>query len=198
MGSPVFWFRATGPTVCVVNQEKKCRGPAGLRLGRNKPPVGCFRMWSSSKPFTVAAIAPGRYRGCGRNPLACIHTQMEPSFSPLGAATNTVIPEGFPDVWTLKQGIRKPFKHGGSTGEEGTRLVRPWTSCPLPRCRSRAKYALFSRRRGARGFPHGRGMEPCHHKRRDMAFGFRAAQDARALLLRLRGIARLCLPLSTG
>ncbi|MEI7419179.1 hypothetical protein, partial [Pectobacterium parmentieri] len=89
-----------------------------------------FRMWSSSKPFTVAAIAPGRYRGCGRNPLACIHTQREPSFSPLGAATNTVIPEGFPDVWPLKQGIRKPFKEGGSTGEEGKRLVRSVDELP--------------------------------------------------------------------
>lgn len=87
--------KATGPTGYVVNQEKKCRGPAGLRLGRKKPPVGCFRMQSSSKPFAVAAIAPGRYRGCGRNPLACIHTQREPSFSPLGAAMNTVIPKGF-------------------------------------------------------------------------------------------------------
>lgn len=122
MGSPVFWFRATGPTVCVVNQEKKCRGPAGLRLGRKKPPVGCFRMWSSSKPFTVAAIAPGRYRGCGRNPLACIHTQREPSFSPLGAATNTVIPEGFPDVWPLKQASGNP----SSTAEIPEKRERVW------------------------------------------------------------------------
>ncbi|WP_147406322.1 hypothetical protein [Pectobacterium parmentieri] len=88
-------------------------------------------MQSSSKPFAVAAIAPGRYRGCGRNPLACIHTQREPSFSPLGAAMNTVIPEGFPDVWPLKQSIRKPFMEGGRTGEGGTRLVRPWMSCLL-------------------------------------------------------------------
>ncbi|UYA60780.1 hypothetical protein NAL19_2673 [Pectobacterium sp. F1-1] len=48
----------------------------------------------------------------------------------MGAATNTVIPEGFPDVWPLKQGIRKPFKEGGSTGEEGKRLVRSVDKLP--------------------------------------------------------------------
>ncbi|QHQ25581.1 hypothetical protein GMX10_17190 [Pectobacterium parvum] len=40
-------------------------------------------------------------------------------------------PEGFPDVWPLKQSIRKPFMEGGRTGEGGTRLVRPWMSCLL-------------------------------------------------------------------
>jgi hypothetical protein len=72
--------------------------------------VGCVRMRSSSKPFAVAAIALGRYRGCGRNPLARICAQREPSFSPLGTAMNTVAPKGLLMPCTdPRPGIRRPF-----------------------------------------------------------------------------------------
>lgn len=135
------------PERCVVTQEKKCRGPAGLRLGRKKPPMGCSRMRLSSKPFAVAAIAPGRYRGCGRNPLACIHTQREPSFSPLGTATNTANPGRVSSDLTIRarhqetlHGERKCRIRGSASGAIRGRVAFS------PRCRCIARCARFSRR----------------------------------------------------
>ena len=51
------------------------------------PPVGCKQARPSSKPFAASAIAPGPFRGWGRHPLACIHTQREPVVSPAGTGT---------------------------------------------------------------------------------------------------------------
>ncbi|BEM64456.1 hypothetical protein SME23J_34830 [Serratia marcescens] len=53
----------------------------------SKPPVGCKQARPSSKPFAASAISPGPFRGWGRHPLACIHTQREPVFSPAGTGT---------------------------------------------------------------------------------------------------------------
>lgn len=51
------------------------------------PPVGCKQARPSSKPFAASAISPGPFRGWGRHPLACIHTQREPVVSPAGTGT---------------------------------------------------------------------------------------------------------------
>ena len=106
------WPRYTRPTSwqglawVAVRRKKRRRRPHGLRLRKKSPPVGCARNRSSSKPFAVAAFALGRYRGCGRNPLARICAQREPSFSPLGTALNTVVPKGL-----LMAGNGKPANH---------------------------------------------------------------------------------------
>ena len=51
------------------------------------PPVGCKQARPSSKPFAASAISPGPFRGWGRHPLACIHTQREPVVPPAGTGT---------------------------------------------------------------------------------------------------------------
>lgn len=51
------------------------------------PPVGCKQARPSSKPFAASAISPDPFRGWGRHPLACIHTQREPVVSPAGTGT---------------------------------------------------------------------------------------------------------------
>jgi len=58
-----------------VCPRQRRRSPARLRLR------------GSSKPFAASAISPGPFRGWGRHPLACIHTQREPVFSPAGTGT---------------------------------------------------------------------------------------------------------------
>ncbi len=50
----------------------------------------------SSKPFAASAIAPGPFRGWGRKPLACIHTQREPVVPPAGTGTEYPRPKGPP------------------------------------------------------------------------------------------------------
>ncbi len=62
-------------------------GHSDLRLERNQSTCGLLQARPSSKPFVASAIAPGPFRGWGRNPLACIHTQREPVLSPAGTGT---------------------------------------------------------------------------------------------------------------
>ena len=70
-----------------VCPRQRRRSPARLRLRGINPPVGCKQARPSSKPFAALAISPGPFRGWGRHPLACIHTQREPVFSPAGTGT---------------------------------------------------------------------------------------------------------------
>ena len=70
-----------------VCPRQRRRSPARLRLRGINPPVGCKQARPSSKPFAASAISPGPFRGWGRHPLACIHTQREPVFSPAGTGT---------------------------------------------------------------------------------------------------------------
>ena len=70
-----------------VRPRQRRRSPARLRLRGINPPVGCKQARPSSKPFAASAISPGPFRGWGRHPLACIHTQREPVLSPAGTGT---------------------------------------------------------------------------------------------------------------
>ena len=70
-----------------VCPRQRRRSPVRLRLRGINPPVGCKQARPSSKPFAASAISPGPFRGWGRHPLACIHTQREPVFSPAGTGT---------------------------------------------------------------------------------------------------------------
>ena len=70
-----------------VCPRQRRRSPARLRLRGINPPVGCKQARPSSKPFAASAISPGPFRGWGRHPLACIHTQREPVLSPAGTGT---------------------------------------------------------------------------------------------------------------
>ena len=70
-----------------VCPRQRRRSPARLRLRGINPPVGCKQARPSSKPFAASAISPGPFRGWGRHPLACIHTQREPVVSPAGTGT---------------------------------------------------------------------------------------------------------------
>lgn len=161
--------------------------------------MGCSRMRLSSKPFAVAAIAPGRYRGCGRNPLACIHTQREPSFSPLGTATNTANPGRVSSNLTTcarrqetLHGERKYRIRGKASGAIHGRVAF------LPRCRSISRCARFSRRPVRRDSRTDAGWKHVIIEDVTGLFRCRVTQDAWRLLLRLRGVVRLRLPLSIG
>ena len=70
-----------------VCPRQRRRGPAGPRLERNQSTCGLLQARPSSKPFAASAISPGPFRGWGRHPLACIHTQREPVLSPAGTGT---------------------------------------------------------------------------------------------------------------
>ena len=70
-----------------VCPRQRRRSPVRLRLRGINPPVGCKQARPSSKPFAASAISPGPFRGWGRHPLACIHTQREPVVSPAGTGT---------------------------------------------------------------------------------------------------------------
>ena len=60
---------AKSPSVCPRQRRRSPRTSAG----RINPPVGCVsRPGRRQKPFAASAIAPGPFRGWGRNPLACI------------------------------------------------------------------------------------------------------------------------------
>ena len=67
--------------------DKGAEAPQGFGWRGINPPVGCKQARPSSKPFAASAISPGPFRGWGRHPLACIHTQREPVFSPAGTGT---------------------------------------------------------------------------------------------------------------
>jgi hypothetical protein len=67
--------------------DKGAEAPQGFSWRGVNPPVGCKQARPSSKPFAASAISPGPFRGWGRHPLACIHTQREPVVSPAGTGT---------------------------------------------------------------------------------------------------------------
>ena len=66
-------------------KDQGAEGHAGLRLERKEN-----HLWAAS------AIAPGPFRGWGRKPLACIHTQREPVVPPAGTGTEYPRPKGPP------------------------------------------------------------------------------------------------------
>ena len=81
------WGAGAGTDARSVCPRQRRRSPARLRLRGINPPVGCKQARPSSKPFAASAISPGPFRGWGRHPLACIHTQREPVLSPAGTGT---------------------------------------------------------------------------------------------------------------
>lgn len=70
--------------------KARTRAPKATRAfgwrGR-RTTCGLRQRGPSSKPFAASAIAPGPFRGWGRKPLACIHTQREPVVPPAGTGT---------------------------------------------------------------------------------------------------------------
>jgi len=67
--------------------DKGAEAPRGFGWRRIDPPVGCKQARPSSRPSAASAISPGPFRGWGRHPLACIHTQREPVVPPVGTGT---------------------------------------------------------------------------------------------------------------
>lgn len=67
--------------------DKGAEAPKDFGWRGINPPVGCKQARPSSKPFAASAISPGPFRGWGRHPLACIHTQREPVVPPAGTGT---------------------------------------------------------------------------------------------------------------
>jgi hypothetical protein len=67
--------------------DKGAEAPQDFGWRGINPPVGCKQARPSSKPGAASAISPGPFRGWGRHPLACIHTQREPVVSPAGTGT---------------------------------------------------------------------------------------------------------------
>ena len=80
-------------------KKARTRAPKATRAfgGRGRRTTcGLRQRWPSSKPFAASAIAPDPFRGWGRQPLACIHTQREPDVSPAGTGTDYPQPKGPP------------------------------------------------------------------------------------------------------
>lgn len=78
------------PTAAVHDpsaHDKGAEAPQGFGWRGINPPVGCKQARPSSKPFAASAISPDPFRGWGRHPLACIHTQREPVVPPAGTGT---------------------------------------------------------------------------------------------------------------
>ena len=67
--------------------DQGAEAPQGFGWREINPPVGCKQARPSSKPFAASAISPDPFRGWGRHPLACIHTQREPVVPPAGTGT---------------------------------------------------------------------------------------------------------------
>lgn len=67
--------------------DKGAEAPKDFGWRGINPPVGCKQARPSSKPFAASAISPDPFRGWGRHPLACIHTQREPVVPPAGTGT---------------------------------------------------------------------------------------------------------------
>lgn len=84
---PVRRSRAGNRRARFISARQRRRSLEGLRLERKQSTCGLLQAKPSSKPFAASAFAPGPFRGWGRNPLACIHTQREPVIPPAGTGT---------------------------------------------------------------------------------------------------------------
>ena len=87
------------------DQGAEGRGPSA---GGRRTTCGLRQRWPSSKPFAASAIAPDPFRGWGRQPLACIHTQREPDVSPAGTGTDYPRPKGASSRLARRQAVGKP------------------------------------------------------------------------------------------
>jgi len=184
--------------------KARTRAPKATRAfgwrGR-KATCGRRQRRPSSKPFAASAIAPGPFRGWGRKPLACIHTQREPDVSPAGTGTEHPWPEGPP--------------HGSRGGEASGRPSGPRRGTPIKgMATSTIRGAMtFSPRRpvlGRRGahtvaegdarwrVPPCAGRLPRRQESGRRGRGTCMGQDALGTVRGLRGASRLRAKDSTG
>ena len=102
--------------------DKGAEAPKDFGWRGINPPVGCKQARPSSKPFAASAISPDPFRGWGRHPLACIHTQREPVVPPAGTGTEYRRPQAvswrLAALHTKASGDRSRI--GGSTSISGT------------------------------------------------------------------------------
>ena len=122
-----------------VTGQGRTRAPKATRAfgwrGR-RTTCGLRQRGPSSKPFAASAIAPGPFRGWGRKPLACIHTQREPLFRRRAPARNTLGP-GPPHG--ARQGVRKPLMTEARHTDQGNGGGRDsWSNDLRPVARWRA------------------------------------------------------------
>lgn len=179
------------------------------------PPVGCKQARPSSKPFAASAISPGPFRGWGRHPLACIHTQREPVFSPAGTGTEYHRPQAV--SWHLEALRAKASgdrsRMDGNTSINGTAMsaIR-WSNdlLALPAviglCRTRTPLQKGTRAGESRGAREicpavGSGRRGRESLGRQLALGRRCGgPDARLDAPRLPAAASStgCVPLQSG
>ena len=123
-------------------------------------PWADWQAWSSLEPAAHQAIAPGACRGWRRHLLAHIRAQKEPSFSPLGTASNTADHEGSPGG--LRAGKpsgdpsqkRKNADQQNAPGNPGHGSQRSYLQVPRPGTAGRDAHT-DKRRRCALGVPQG-------------------------------------------
>ena len=191
----------------VDGQENGAEGPTAFGSGEKRNhPWADWQARSSLEPSAHQAIAPGACRGWRRHLLAHIRAQKEPSFSPLGTASNTADHEGSPGG-SRRQAIGGPFAVGGrNTDQQNTReAVRGKTTF---RSRSRGRLdgtRTRTRRRCALGVPQGvrntgRAADGGHGSRETGSFRslcgrchwYGAGARPRAWTCRIRPAACLC------
>ena len=183
--------------------KARTRAPKATRAfgwrGR-RTTCGLRQRWPSSKPFAASAIAPGPFRGWGRQPLACIHTQREPDVSPAGTGTDYPRPKGPP--------------HGSLGGKPSGSPSWPKQDTPIkgmavgairgavafsPRCPMAGRRGAHRcRRRRALGVPRNAGRLPHHRGRGWQGRGMRRRQVGLGTARRFRGPSRLLAEDSSG
>ena len=100
--------------------DKGAEAPKDFGWRGINPPVGCKQARPSSKPFAASAISPDPFRGWGRHPLACIHTQREPVVPPAGTGTEYPRPKWPPHGSRGGKASGDRSRMDGSTSINGT------------------------------------------------------------------------------
>ena len=195
---PLLWqWSASG-------NKARTRAPKATRAfgwrGR-RTTCGLRQRWPSSKPFAASAIAPDPFRGWGRQPLACIHTQREPDVSPAGTGTDYPRPKGPPHgslggkpagspSWP-RQGT--PIKGMAAGATRGAMTFSP--RCPMAGRQGAHTVAEGDARWGVP--PHA-GRLPRRQESGRRGRGMRRRQVALGTARRFRGASRLLAEDSSG
>ena len=179
----VFCSCGSGPRAGsdVERKEKSAEGPAAFGSGGKKNhPWADWQVRSTLEPSAHQAIAPGACRGWRRHLLAHIRAQKEPSFSPLGTASNTADHEGSPGGSRSLASHRGTLRRGGKmqiSRTRGRRFAEKLPSGPAAGTAGRDAHT-DKRRRCALGVP--QGVRDMGHAA-DGGHGSRGAGSVRSL-----------------
>ena len=187
----------------VDRQEKGAEGLAASGSGGRNHPWADWQAWSSLEPAAHQAIAPGACRGWRRHLLAHIRAQKEPSFSPLGTASNTADHEGSPGGSRSLASHRGTLRRGGKMQISRTRRETPDMVRGETTFRSRGRGRRAGRAHGQEkalraGRPAGRAGHGPRRRWRARLSGSGVGQNSLRPLLRGHEAPRLDVPKSTG